>query len=94
MEQMIELPALRRATALAPSAMGPGTRSVEASCSPGARVRRVSLLGEPHDQELGVAPDPLRLRRPTAGTPILKTHEAGDPDAVSGCVARAPCGAV
>jgi len=86
MEQMIELPALRRSAELAPNSIDPETRSVEVIWSTGARVRRASLFGEPHDEELSMAPEHVRLERLNAGAPFLKVHEAHDLDAVIGSV--------
>ncbi|ANK79874.1 MAG: peptidase U37 [Rhizobiales bacterium NRL2] len=86
MEQTIELPALRRAAELAPNTIDPETRSVEVIWSTGARVRRLSLFGEPHDEELSMAPDHVRLDRLNNGAPFLKVHDAGDLDAVIGSV--------
>jgi len=86
MEQMIELPAFRRSAELAPDSLDPHTRSVEVIWSTGARVRRASLFGEPHDEELSMAPDHVRLERLNAGAPFLKVHEAHDLDAVIGSV--------
>ena len=86
MEQTIELPALRRAAELSPNTIDPETRSVEVIWSTGARVRRLSLFGEPHDEELSMAPDHVRLERLNNGAPFLKVHEAHDLDAVIGSV--------
>jgi hypothetical protein len=86
MEQTIELPALRRAAELAPNTIDPETRSVEVVWSTGARVRRMSLFGDPHDEELSMAPDHVRLERLNNGAPFLKVHDAGDLDAVIGSV--------
>jgi len=86
MEQTIELPALRRAAELAPNTIDPETRSVEVIWSTGARVRRLSLFGDPHDEELSMAPDHVRLERLNNGAPFLKVHDAGDLDAVIGSV--------
>jgi len=86
MEQTIELPAFRRSAELAPHSIDPETRSVEVIWSTGARVRRAALFGEPHDEELSMAPDHVRLERLNAGAPFLKVHEAHDLDAVIGSV--------
>jgi len=86
MEQMIELPALRRAAELSPNTIDPETRSVEVIWSTGARVRRLSLFGDPHDEELSMAPEHVRLERLNNGAPFLKVHDAGDLDAVIGSV--------
>lgn len=86
MEQMIELPAFRRSAELRPASIDPETRSVEVIWSTGARVRRASLFGEPHDEELSMAPEHVRLERLNAGAPFLKVHEAHDLDAVIGSV--------
>ena len=86
MEQMIELPALRRSAELAPNTIDPETRSVEVIWSTGARVRRAALFGEPHDEELSMAPEHVRLERLNAGAPFLKVHAAHDLDAVIGSV--------
>ncbi|HDR27511.1 HK97 family phage prohead protease, partial [Rhodovulum sp.] len=86
MEQMIELPALRRSAELAPNSIDPETRSVEVIWSTGARVRRAALFGEPHDEELSMAPEHVRLDRLNAGAPFLKVHAAHDLDAVIGSV--------
>jgi len=86
MEQTIELPALRRAAELSPNTIDPETRSVEVIWSTGARVRRLSLFGDPHDEELSMAPDHVRLERLNNGAPFLKVHDAGDLDAVIGSV--------
>ena len=86
MEQTIELPALRRAAELAPNTIDPETRSVEVIWSTGARVRRMSLFGDPHDEELSMTPDHVRLERLNNGAPFLKVHETGDLDAVIGSV--------
>src|SRR5690606_3657480 len=82
MEQTIELPALHRAAELAPNTIDPETRSVDVIWSTGARVRRLSLFGDPHDEELSMAPDHVRLERLNNGAPFLKVHDAGDLDAV------------
>jgi hypothetical protein len=86
MEQTIELPAFRRSAELAPNSIDPETRSVEVIWSTGARVRRAALFGEPHDEELSMAPEHVRLERLNAGAPFLKVHEAHDLDAVIGSV--------
>ena len=86
MEQTIELPAFRRAAELAPNSIDPENRSVEVIWSTGARVRRAALFGEPHDEELSMAPEHVRLERLNAGAPFLKVHEAHDLDAVIGSV--------
>ena len=86
MEQTIELPAFRRSAELAPNSIDPETRSVEVIWSTGARVRRAALFGEPHDEELSMAPQHVRLERLNAGAPFLKVHEAHDLDAVIGSV--------
>jgi hypothetical protein len=86
MEQTIELPAFRRSAELSPNSIDPETRSVEVIWSTGARVRRAALFGEPHDEELSMAPEHVRLERLNAGAPFLKVHEAHDLDAVIGSV--------
>ncbi|KUF08920.1 HK97 family phage prohead protease [Pseudoponticoccus marisrubri] len=86
MEQTIELPAFRRSAELRPASIDPETRSVEVIWSTGARVRRAALFGEPHDEELSMAPEHVRLERLNAGAPFLKVHEAHDLDAVIGSV--------
>jgi len=86
MEQTIELPTLRRAAELSPNTIDPESRSVEVIWSTGARVRRMSLFGEAHDEELSMAPDHVRLERLNNGAPFLKVHDAGDLDAVIGSV--------
>ena len=86
MEQTIELPAFRRSAELAPHSIDPETRSVEVIWSTGARVRRAALFGEPHDEELSMAPEHVRLERLNAGAPFLKVHKAHDLDAVIGSV--------
>ncbi|MDD7908305.1 hypothetical protein PUV47_00090 [Pseudovibrio exalbescens] len=72
MEQTIELPAFRRSAELAPNSIDPETRSVEVIWSTGARVRRAALFGEPHDEELSMAPGHVRLERLNAGSDISK----------------------
>jgi hypothetical protein len=86
MEQTIELPAFRRSAELSPNSIDPETRSVEVIWSTGARVRRAAIFGEPHDEELSMAPEHVRLERLNAGAPFLKVHEAHDLDAVIGSV--------
>ncbi|KUJ86245.1 peptidase U37 [Ruegeria marisrubri] len=86
MEQTIELPAFRRSAELRPASIDPETRSIEVIWSTGARVRRAALFGEPHDEELSMAPEHVRLERLNAGAPFLKVHKAHDLDAVIGSV--------
>ncbi|MBK5911458.1 peptidase U37 [Rhodothalassium salexigens] len=86
MEQTIELPAFRRSAELRPASIDPETRSVEVIWSTGARVRRAALFGEPHDEELSMAPEHVRLDRLNAGAPFLKGHAAHDLEAVIGSV--------
>ena len=86
MDTMIELPAFRRSTELAPNSIDPETRSVEVIWSTSARVQRAYAFGEPHDEELSMAPEHVRLERLNAGAPFLKVQEAHDLDEVIGSV--------
>ena len=87
MEQMIELPALRRMAELAPGSVDSDARTVEVVWSTGARVRRVPFFGQPHDEELSLDPAHVRLERLNAGAPFLRVHELTELDAVIGSVA-------
>ena len=86
MDTTIELPALRRSAELAPNTADPEDRTVEVIWSAGARIRRMTLFGEPYDEELSLEPDHVRLDRLNAGAPFLKVHEVGALDAVIGSV--------
>ena len=86
MDTTIELPALRRSAELAPNTADPEARTVEVIWSAGARIRRMTLFGEPYDEELSLEPDHVRLDRLNAGAPFLKVHEVGALDAVIGSV--------
>jgi hypothetical protein len=86
MDTTIELPALRRSAELAPNTADPEARTVEVIWSAGARIRRMTLFGEPYDEELSLDPDHVRLDRLNAGAPFLKVHEVGALDAVIGSV--------
>ncbi|MET4701709.1 hypothetical protein ABIE65_004757 [Constrictibacter sp. MBR-5] len=86
MDTTIELPALRRSAELAPNSADVGERTVEVVWSAGARVRRMTLFGEPYDEELSLDPAHVRLDRLNAGAPFLKVHELAELDAVIGSV--------
>lgn len=86
MSTTIELPTLRRSAELAPNTADPEARTVEVIWSAGARIRRMTLFGEPYDEELSLDPDHVRLDRLNAGAPFLKVHEVGALDAVIGSV--------
>lgn len=85
-DDQIDLPLLIRAASLAPESVDADARTVEVVWTSGARVRRSPLFGEPYDEELSLEPGHVRLDRLNDRAPFLKTHRAGDLDAVIGAV--------
>lgn len=85
-ENLVDLPAFRRAAEVVPASLDEAGRSIEVVWSTGARVRRTPMFGEPFDEELSLDPASVRLERLNAGAPLLKVHDARSLDSVVGSV--------
>lgn len=75
MERKIELPRQTRAAEVRASSFSEPDNTVELVWTTGARVRRVSWMDGPYDEELVVSQNAVRLERLNAGAPFLDTHD-------------------
>ncbi|TGQ92185.1 peptidase [Mesorhizobium sp. M8A.F.Ca.ET.208.01.1.1] len=82
----LDLPVQHRGAAVRAASYQEADNTIEIVWTTGAKVRRVSWVDGPYDEELEVSASAVRLDRLNAGAPFLNTHASADLADVIGAV--------